>query len=249
MMNNNNPQQQLGKTSTSTQIRNMYSDGCSYMNIKFYNTNLSFQLYPFINKDSNGRSNYDTKHGQQTTINYEAAFALYKACDDIINGTIKEMNMSIPCIGGSLTLERKLGTNGQMETVFTINKNNMSIPFKFNTIQYQTKENGQIVQKTSESGLGAFMCTIKGYLDGVNADRHLDKLTEDYIKANNQNNNQQNQPQNQQRPYNNNNNNNYRGGNNYRKPYNGNNNNYRKNNNNNNWSAPSQSIDDYDLPM
>ena len=36
------------KTATSTQIRNFYSDGLSYMNVKFFNTNLSFNLYPFI---------------------------------------------------------------------------------------------------------------------------------------------------------------------------------------------------------
>lgn len=229
--------QPMSKTNTSTQIRNMYSDSMSCMNIKFYNTNLSFQLYPFVQKDSTGKSEYDTKHGQQTTVNYEGAYALYQACKDIIDGKSQEMNMNVPCLGATLTLERKLGLSGQLETVFTINKNNMSIPFKFQTIQYQAKENGQVVQKTIETGLGAFMSTIKGYLEGVNSDRHLDKLTEDYAKLNENNANDSN------KNFNRNNGNN----NNYRRNYNGNGgNNYRQRNNWNN-NGPAQNMNDYSL--
>ena len=167
------------RTSTSTQIRNMYSDGMSYMNIKFYNTNLSFQLYPFTGKDQNGRSKYDMKSGQQTTVNFEGAYALYHAAKDIIDGKVQQTTLSVPCNGASLVLERKLGMNGQMETVFSISKNNMTIPFKFNTIQQQVNINGQIQSQTIETGLGAFAKTIEGYLTGINSDRHLDKLTED----------------------------------------------------------------------
>ena len=170
------------KTSTSTQIRNMYSDGMSYMNIKFYNTNLSFQLYPFTGKDQTGRSKYDTKNGQQTTVNFEGAYALYKAAKDIIDEKVQQTTLSVPCNGASLILERKLGMNGKMETVFSITKNNMTIPFRFNTIQQQVNINGQVQTKEIETGLGAFCKTIEGYLTGINSDRHLDKLTEDYAK-------------------------------------------------------------------
>ena len=216
-------QQNNVKTSTSTQIRNMYSDGMSYMNIKFYNTSLSFQLYPFTGKDQNGTSNYDTRNGQQTTVNFEGAYALYRVANDIIQNKVQQTSVSIPCNGASLLLERKLGMNGQMETVFSITKNNMTIPFRFNTITQQINQNGQIQTQTIEVGLGAFAKTIEGYLTGINADRHLDKLTEDFAKLQEANAQQQPQQNNQQRPqYNNNNrkryNNNYGGNNNYQRP-------------------------------
>lgn len=227
-MNNNQQQQQ--KPATTTQIRNMYAEGMSYLNMRFFNTNLAFSFYPFVN--NNGRGSYDLKHGQSTTVNFEGAFALYSVAHEIIDDKVQEINVQIPCASGAtLTLERKLGLSGNMETLFTINKNNITIPFKFNTITHQAKENGMLVTKTIEVGLGAFMKTIEGYLNGINADRHLDKLTDDYVK-----NIQESTPQSSQNNFQNNGNNNYRSGNsNYKKPYNGNNG-YRRSNNNGNYS-------------
>lgn len=229
-MSNNNQKQQ---TVTSTQIRNFYSDGISYLNVSFFNTNLSFKFYPFIRKDNIGKSEYDLKNGINTTVNFEGAYALWDASNNIIDVSINEINLPIPCAAGAiLTLERKLGQNGEMETIFSISKNGILIPFKFQTTIYQTKENGQAVTKIIESGLGAFMKTIEGYLVGINADRHLDKLTEDFVKLqNSQNNNSQNATVNnqQQNTYNN-----YKKNyNNYKKPYNNqysNTNNYNNNN-------------------
>lgn len=225
------------RTSTSTQVRNMYSDGMSYMNISFFNTNLSFKLCPFLSKDNLGKSTYDMKNGQSTTVNFEGAYTLYQAANNIIEGKVQELNIPVPCLAGAtLTLERKIGPTGKMETIFSITKNNVTIPFRFQTIEYKAKENGQIVDKVIESGLGAFMKTIEGYLTGINADRHLNKLTEDFAKLqNNQNGGNQ-----QQGGYNNN----YRN-NGYRKPYNNNNNggykkpynnNYQNNNQNGGWN-------------
>lgn len=226
---------QNDRTQTSTQIRNFYSEGMSYLNIKFYNTNLSFQFYPFTGKDQNGRSTYDTKHGETTTVNFEGAYTLWQAAKDIIDGKVKETNLPIPCASGaSLTLERRLGADGQYETIFSISKNNRTIPFKFNVMQQQVKENNQVITKIIESGLGAVMKTIEGYLTGINSDRHLDKLTDDFAKI------QENR----------NNGNNYNGQNSYKKPVN---NNYRKNyNNNSTWqpAQPSQqqNLSSYTLP-
>lgn len=225
-------QQSSNRTNTSTQIRNMYSDGMSYMNIKFYNTSLSFQLYPFTGKDQNGHDKYDTKNGQLTTVNYEGAYALYQTAKDIIDGKVKETNLQVPCNGASLILERKLGTNGKMETIFSITKNNVTIPFRFQTIQQQIKDGGNITTITVESGLGAFMKTIEGYLTGINADRHLDKLTEDYAKLHPNNNGGGN--------------NNFNRNNNYRKNYN---NNRPNNNRQGNWGPPAQNFNDYSIPQ
>lgn len=239
---------QQERTGTSTQIRNLYAEGMSYMRIMFYNTSLSFALYPFITKDSFGHSQYDTKHGQQTTVDFAGAFALYQVSRDIIDGKINETRLNIPCMSNALiTLERRASQNGGMETIFSISKNSVIIPFKFQTIEQQVTVNGQSTTKIIESGLGALMKTIEGYLTGINADRHLDKLTEDYVKSlenkgNNAGNNQSGGYNNngynnnyqgngyQKKSYNNNNN----GG--YRRQYNngnGYNNNYRNNNNQN----------------
>lgn len=176
---------QTGKTTTSTQIRNMYSDGMSYMNIKFYNTNLSFNLAPFVSRDQTGKTTYDFKNAQMTTVNFEGAYALFDAAKSILDGKVETCELTIPCSGGAyLTLKRSMGADGKYETIFSLAKNNMVVPFKFMTTdQIITDKNGAQTTKQIESGLGAFMKTIEGYLTGINADRHLDKLTEDFAAS------------------------------------------------------------------
>lgn len=174
------------RTSTSTQIRNMYSD-TSYLNIKFYNTNLSFQFSPLMSTDNMGRANFDTKNAQMTTVNYENAYAIYKVCSDILAGKISETTLVIPCSGdASLTLHHGIGSDGRPESVFTIAKTGISIPFKFKIQEQIVVENGVSQTRIIHSGLGAFAKTVEGYLTGINADRHLDKLTEEYAALQNQ---------------------------------------------------------------
>lgn len=238
----------MQRTSTSTQIRNLYSDEMCYLNISFFNANLSLRFYPFLNKDSVGRSTYDLKNGQNTTVNFEGAFALYQTAKDIIDGKVQEVNLQIPCAGGAnLQFDRRMEQNGQMETYLTIMKNNVTIAFRFPVIFVQVKENGKNVTKTVESGLGAFMKTVEGYLTGINADRHLDKLTEEYAKLQN---GQGGQPQNnfrqgggqqqnwQKRPYN---------GGGYKKSYGGG---QQRNGGNGGWqgSPNQQNMSSYNIP-
>ncbi|MCM1218418.1 MAG: hypothetical protein NC548_28355 [Lachnospiraceae bacterium] len=177
----NNNQQKPGFT--TTQIRNLYSDA-SYLNIKFYNANLSFSFSPFQSKNANGLNVYDMKNNQLTTVNYEGAYALYEVCKDILEEKTQSVHLEIPCSGNAiLILERKAGQNGQMETTFSISKNNVTIPFVFATTIKQEIVNGQQTTKVIETGLGVFKMTIEGYLTGINADRHLDKLTDDFAKS------------------------------------------------------------------
>jgi hypothetical protein len=210
--------------------------------MKFFGTNFSFNFVPFVSKDATGRSTYDQQKGLMTTVNFEGAFAIYKVCNDIIQGKEAAQGCMLPiaCAGGaSLTIERKPGQNGQMETWFAITKNNITIPFKFNTLQIQVKENGQMATKTVESGLGALVKTLDGYLTGINADRHLDKLTDDYVKS------KEGQPQqggnNSFQTGSGYQKNNFNGGGGYKKPWN-NNGGYKKpwNGNNNQGAAPQQ---------
>ncbi len=234
------------RTQTSTQIRNMYCDGVSYLNISFYNTNLSFRFYPFLGRDNVGKTTYDLKNGQNTTVNFEGAFALYQAAKDIIEGKSKESLLTIPCAAGAtLTLERKAGQNGQMETILAINKNNQFIPFVFQTATQQVKDDhGKVETKVIETGVGVLLKTIEGYLTGINADRHLDKLTEEYAKLQQ---GQQGGYQNGgyrgqgQQPYKKT----YQGG--YKKPYQGGG---QQNNWGRNQGAPQnrQNMSDYQLP-
>lgn len=172
----------------STQIRNLYSDGISYLNVSFYNLNLSFKFYPFKERNiNNGRSRYDLNNGKNTTVNFEGAYVLYDLADKITKGIAPEVNgveQSIPCAkGAELMFERKLNpSTNQMETTFTIKKEGVIIPFKFSTTTRKVMVNGKIETKVVEAGLGAFMKIIDGYLVGINSDRHLDKYTEEYAK-------------------------------------------------------------------
>ena len=177
---------------TSTMCRNIYSQGISYINVKFYGTNLSFQFAPA----TPGGKGFDKSRSLMTTVNWETAFALYQVAMDIINGreAASGSTLVIPCASGaSLCLDRKAGPSGQMETFFVIMKNNDSIPFLFTTHTVQVKEGSQFVAKVVESGLGMFAKMLEGYLTGINSDRHLDKMTEDYVKSLNQEGGDQNQ--------------------------------------------------------
>lgn len=260
--NNNN-----ASKGTSTHIRTLYSENLSYLTIRFYNTNLSFNFVPFVGKDANGRNKYDETKGITTTINFEGAELLYQAAEDVLKTMAPNDTMRAPieCNNGvRIVFERKLDQNNQMASWLTIEKNGAMIPFKFETKTIQMTRNGQNMTKIIETGVGVLKKTIEGYLTGINSERHLNKLTDDFAKAQEnkqaaggaapQNNGYQNKYQNggyqngggyQKKPWNN-----------YKKPY-GNNgggyqNNYQQNNSGNNqdvpWnnnattSAPAQSI-------
>ena len=176
----------------STQIRNFYSEQQAYLSIRYYNTSLSFQIFPFMGNDSNNKPIYDMKSSLTTTVGFENAYALYKTCEDIVEGRVQEVSIKIPCMGGaSVLLERKLNQNNIFETILTINKNDKSVSFKFLTILQQIKENGVPSTKIVESGVGAFMLTLAGYLVSINAGKHLDKVMAAYEKRANDNNQSQ----------------------------------------------------------
>lgn len=225
------------RTATTTQIRNMYSEGMSYLNTSFFNNSLSLKFYPFQSRDNTGRSHYDMNNGQVTTINYDLTYALYSACKEILEGKADNLLLTLPCNGATLTLDHK-STPNSIDTILSINKNNITIPFKFDTISEQITVNGNQQTKIIPAGLGAFKMTLEGFLTGINSDRHLDKLTEDYVKLQ-QNNNQGNN--------NYNNKSNYNKGN-YKKNYNkGNyNNNY---NNNQQTPVQTQDMSTYNIPF
>lgn len=239
------------KTNTSTQIRNFYSDGHAYMNLSFFNTNLSIKMQPFLSKNNIGVNQYDTKKAQTTTISYDSASLLDDLIEKIVDkNEALEGIVPIPCgIDAKLEFERKMTESGIIETWLHLSKNNITISYLFPTQIINVKINGQMSQQVIETGLRSFRGPIKGYLEGINADRHLNKLTDDFAKAQQQSNggsnnnrggnNYQGNNNGYKKPYYNNNGNN--GG--YKKPYynnNGGNNNGNYNRNNNNWNPPKQ---------
>lgn len=169
------------RTATSTQIRNMYCSGVSYLNIRFFNTNLSFSFSRFKGQDETGRNSFDLEHAQTTSINYEQAYALYQACHDLLPGKINECNLVLDCPqNAKLVLHHETGSDGKPKTTLSIMKNGDTIPFHFSTQEQQIIENGTTTTKIIYSGVGALCKVIEGYLTGINADRHLDKMTEEY---------------------------------------------------------------------
>lgn len=229
------------KQNTSTQIRTFYSDGFSYMNLKFFNTMLSISMSKFLEKDNTGRNVYD-QNAVFTSLNYDQAYALYKTCQDILEGKINEVNLQLQYGNASVTLTRNKNGNFY-DTMLSVNRDGRSVQFLFSKIT-QTADG---TTRTIDMGLGSFYMTLEGFLTGINSERHLNKLTDDYIKSVNGNfdSNNQNQNNNQQNNYQNN-----RGGG-YRKNYNRNyNNNYRGGYRNQNYGGNNQSYTkpSWDMP-
>lgn len=169
------------KQATTTLIRTIYSDS-SYIVIKFYNTSLAFQFVPFQRKDETGKNIFDATRQLSTTVSQDSAFALYKFGSDIVQEKTQEGTLSITGNNSVITLERKFSPTG-FETILSISKNGQTIPFKFATTTLSVKENGIFKTTQIESGLGAFTKMLEGYLSGINSDRHLNKLTDDYVKS------------------------------------------------------------------
>lgn len=173
------------RKATSTMIRNIYSPDIALLQLKYYNTSISFEFRRFLSKDGTGKSTYD-KAGVWTAIGWEPAYSIFALCHDICIGKEAAQGCLLTIPGAqnaTLTLERKAAADGKMETWFSINKDNNIIQFKFQTRPYQVMENGQMVTKVREEGLGVFGDILHSYLTGTNSDRHLDKMTDDYVQS------------------------------------------------------------------
>lgn len=66
-----------------------------------------------------------------------------------------------------------------MSAYLVIDKNGETILFRFGIHQYKVKQNGQMVTKVIQSGLGVFVKTLNAYLTGIGTDLHLNKLSEE----------------------------------------------------------------------
>lgn len=165
---------------SNTYIRTLYSSGFSFLMMSFFKTNLTFNFAPYLGKDNVGRSQYSKTEFLSTTVNYEGAAALYMTAMPILEGNESQMELVLPCSNqATLIFEYKLDQNNQMSAYLLINKNNSTMTFRFGTMQYKVKENGQVITKVVQSGLGAFAETLDGYLTGIGADLHLNKFSKE----------------------------------------------------------------------
>ena len=231
----------------ATTIRTLYSDGYSYMSLKFYNNMFSISLNKFLEKDNTGKNVYN-QDSVFIALNYDQAYALYKICKDILDGKVNEVNFKIQIGNNSLVLGRA-NNNNQYDTILTITRDNNSTQFLFSKTTAAINNN----PTTIEMGLGAFCKTIEGYLTGINSDRHLNKLTDDYLKSigvstnqntsNNQNQNQGNYQNNYQ-----NNRGNYQKRGNYNRNYNRNYNSNYNRNQGGGYNNPSYTKPAWDVP-
>jgi hypothetical protein len=163
----------------------------SQLYITFFNANLSFQWRPFTGKNQNGVDQYDKnpKGGRAITtagINPDYASTMVKMINEIGEGKHAEgCQYVMECNGGiKITFERKAEANGTMVHWLNVARDNgPAVQFRFNTTTFMSKQNGQLVQVTTEARLHQFRDILQAYLSGINSDLHLNKWTEDTAKA------------------------------------------------------------------
>ncbi len=173
----------------NTYVRTFYSEGFSSLVMSHYNTNFSLCFNRWVEKDSRGMEVFDTTNGLSTTLNYEDASLLFQVAMSILNGenAENEIKAVLQCNNATLTFDCKKEENNQMVAYLTIDKNNQSISFKFSDFQYQIKQNGQIVTKVIQAGVGALAEILHGYLSGIGTERHLVKLADYYASSKDEN--------------------------------------------------------------
>lgn len=158
----------------NTHNKTIYSSNLSYLTLSYYDIMLSLRFVPIVSKDENGISIYDDGKGLTTTVSYEDACILYKIACDVIYGKedVNTVSLTIPCSDGVLlTFEKQPDQDRQIETVLTIFKDDVSIPFRFSDRAIKViDDEGQIVTKTIESGLDTFAAILDKCLTEVNAD-------------------------------------------------------------------------------
>jgi len=161
-------------------IRTIYSPDFAFVRCSFYKTNFSLSFYPWLSRDERGLSRYDMKNYLSTTISDENAAALYLLSRQIVEGCLSNpVRYVIPCNKQTqLIFEYGPDQNTQMRASLTIEKQKDQIRLEFSVNRYKTKENGQIVEKTLQSGLWVFAEVLQTYLTEVGANWQPNKQAE-----------------------------------------------------------------------
>ena len=172
------------KISPNVHIRNLYSPGFSWIRMSNYHGNLIFRFVPYLGKSEDGKSQYCKETFLSTSVRYDGASSYYQIAMSILLGDNceKEIKDVIPCKNNAtLTFEYKPDQGDQMAAYLIINKNNLTIPFKFPTHEYDAKVNGRMVTKVIQTGLIGFIKALEEYLAAIGADSYLKKYTEEEL--------------------------------------------------------------------
>ena len=166
---------------TNTFLRNMFSPGYSSLMASFFSTYLTLGFSQHLGKDKKGFDQYCKKSFLSASFNHDGAAFLLMIAMPIVTG--KNLDQQVEAVLGckkntKLIFEYKPDESNQMTAYLTINKDNQTIPFRFQTRQIKIAENGNAVTKTIQSGLCDFAKVLEIYLMRV-GENHLNKLSED----------------------------------------------------------------------
>jgi hypothetical protein len=166
----------------NTQIRTLYSIGYSSLMLSYFKTNLVLSFVPYVGKDDRGFNAYSKNEFLSTSINHDGAAFFYMQAAQLLNGKDldKPLEVSLPCNNGaSLTFVYK---PDEKNVYLTINKNDMSIPFMFQTTRYVEKVDGQWVPVVMQTGLGTFAMVLGCYIVGKAANDHIHEYYNDALQ-------------------------------------------------------------------
>jgi hypothetical protein len=163
-----------------------YTSGLHQSNHHISNRNDSgqYQSNQHINQHISNQYPYQQQQVNPNTLNqYNLGQHAPMHSDRFIqsnNQATQSNHQAAPGNHQAIQNSHQVTQGNQMTAYLTITQNNEAISFKFSTHEVQVRENNQTVTKIIQSGLGVFALTVYGYLIGVGADIHLNKLPEDY---------------------------------------------------------------------
>ena len=168
------------KSDNNTPITTLYAPGFSSLKFSYYKkpdnnkTYLTFNFNPYTGKDIWGNDAYSKDIYKSVSLNEETAATFNALIIPILNGTDgdKPIESELQCnSGATLTFEYKPETTPDqpdqttfMSAFLTINKEKVTIPFRFPTFQQEMYSDGKPKIVVSQHGLGVLSNVIKDYL-------------------------------------------------------------------------------------
>ena len=131
-----------------------------------------------------GNDQYCKTTFKSTSIDCAAAKDLYQTTMSILNGPDRDKEIVIPLPSGkdtTLTFEYKPEHDGHMGVYLIINKENLTIPFRFQTVQSKVwNGDGQVETMVTQVGLDVFTQTLDRYLKIIGADNNTNNSPEGF---------------------------------------------------------------------
>ena len=177
------------KSTNNTHIKTLGSPGISQLTLSLYPCEKNNKKYlvlkfvPCIGKDDLGFDKYCNDTYPSTSIDYEGAKAFYPAVKAILDrpDSVKPFTTQLQCgKSATLTFAYKQEQDGTMGSYLTINKDNITVPFRFQTHQYQTYSSfeDKAVTIVIHLGLKTFAEVLDGYINYIDDNNRANKLPE-----------------------------------------------------------------------